>query len=182
VNWDHLVLARISPSYSRVRGRFLRITGPFATRLALRTRKSEIRISKFETILKSKCPKFKTCFLNIWILDFEFVSDFGFRASNFLVRSTRLVRLACLIHAASVHPEPGSNSQINAKNFKSLKATMKFLAHELIHPNFALQNLGGCSILLLLAIARRQNGHGTTTQYCLISIFKEHSMVILLQF
>ena len=31
VNWDHLVLARISPSYSRVRGRFLRVTGPFAT-------------------------------------------------------------------------------------------------------------------------------------------------------
>ena len=27
-----------------------------------------------------------------------------------------VVRLACLIHAASVHPEPGSNSQINLRN------------------------------------------------------------------
>ena len=30
----------------------------------------------------------------------------------------RTVRLACLIHAASVHPEPGSNSQLNVQNFQ----------------------------------------------------------------
>ena len=33
------------------------------------------------------------------------------------------VRLACLRHAASVHPEPGSNSQINQVNPKLLKLT-----------------------------------------------------------
>ena len=30
------------------------------------------------------------------------------------------VRLACLRHAASVHPEPGSNSQNKKNNFKNL--------------------------------------------------------------
>ena len=29
------------------------------------------------------------------------------------IRPTRLVRLACVKHAASVHPEPGSNSHVN---------------------------------------------------------------------
>ncbi|RJO59687.1 hypothetical protein C4546_01200 [Candidatus Parcubacteria bacterium] len=32
----------------------------------------------------------------------------------------RFVRLACLKHAASVHPEPGSNSQIKFLRIKSL--------------------------------------------------------------
>ena len=54
---DHLVLSRISPSYPRLQGRFLRVTNPFA------------------------------------------------------MRQKRRIRLACLIHAASVHPELGSNSQ-----------------------------------------------------------------------
>jgi hypothetical protein len=49
--------------------------------------KLEIRISKLETISKSKYQMFKTLLLSLphfefW--SFEFVSDFGFRASNLL--------------------------------------------------------------------------------------------------
>jgi len=49
--------------------------------------KLEIRISKLETISKSKYQMFKTLLLSLphfefW--SFEFVSNFGFRASNLL--------------------------------------------------------------------------------------------------
>jgi hypothetical protein len=41
-------------------------------------------------------------------------------------RKERLVRLACLRHTASVHPEPGSNSQKKFENHLFIEAEMKF--------------------------------------------------------
>ena len=60
---DYRVLANLSASYPRLRGRFQGVTNSFATRTS------------------------EYCYPNA------------------------LVRLACLIHAASVHPGPGSNPQ-----------------------------------------------------------------------
>ena len=51
----------------------------------------------------------------------------------------RLVRLACLRHAASVHPEPGSNSQNKKNNFKNLNflATNKLTFCSVFKDHFA---------------------------------------------
>ena len=42
--------------------------------------------------------------------------------------SLRTIRLACLRHAASVHPEPGSNSQIKKLFLPLLELTQKIKA------------------------------------------------------
>ena len=64
----HRVLFPLSRDYSRLRGRFPRVTNPFAM--------------PHSQLLSPKRKK-----------------------------KENRIRLACLIHAASVHPEPGSNSQ-----------------------------------------------------------------------
>ena len=80
-------------------------------------RKSEILISKFETIPKSKIPITKTKgILNFIIDSFESVSDFEFRASSlfvlYMARQTIIgyFVLGMAVHAPShrhVHPGRG---------------------------------------------------------------------------
>ena len=84
----HAVLIHLSVSYSTPRGRYLRVTQPFATAHAEREQ------------LKALCLRLKENSLSFQLLAFS-------RSC-----SARAVPLACLRHAASVRPGPGSNPQI----------------------------------------------------------------------
>ena len=81
--------------------------------------KHETRISKpsFAKASEGQANYLKCLLATSKLEERRVVSDFVFRISNFLVLRTS-VRFACIRHTASVHPEPGSNSQeIDKVNF-----------------------------------------------------------------
>ena len=113
---DHRVLSPLSRSYSRFRGRFRRVTHPFATNhcSTVETPNSNIQIPtkfqnsklKFQTNSEFQFVKFQT--FGIWCLGIGIYLNIG--AWDFHCEAMAVL-LACVRHAASVHPEPGSNSQ-----------------------------------------------------------------------
>ena len=95
----HGLLPHLSMSYFPLRGRFLRITHPSAT-LVQSTRITNTTNQQILPIIILQF--FHSAFFIDWV-----ICLLGYLLILVLRTS---VRLACLRHAASVHPEPGSNS------------------------------------------------------------------------
>ena len=86
-----------------------------------------------------------------------------------LSRRTRSARLACIRHAASVRPEPGSNSPLRVVQLRSLQASLKHLFVGLTpakriccaHVQFSRSKL----VLLSVACPSRSRGRKTNVTY-----------------
>jgi hypothetical protein len=94
----HAILPRLSTSYATVKGTFLAYTHPSASDFMPSTKLIIVSSTRYTPKLVNKNKL--TCAVRIT----------RERIINFVL-DTISDRLACLRHAASVHPEPGSNSQ-----------------------------------------------------------------------
>jgi len=103
---DHRVLFRLSPGYARLRGTYLRV--PTSSAMSHLTLVRCAQIFAEQTRIDAEIS-FEPSGPNYVSATFRVRSAF-FRAHLTTVRCD--IRLACLIHAASVHPELGSNSKL----------------------------------------------------------------------
>ena len=94
----HAVLPRLSTSYPTEKGMFPAYTHPSATDFVRSTKITNLCFNCLRQIIKNTV-------VMPWRKQMKRIIIF--------VLHTISVRLACLRHAASVHPEPGSNSQKN---------------------------------------------------------------------
>ena len=72
-----------------------------------------------------RSPTFYTKFLNN-------IFSFNQKLPEFSVKLAA-ARLACVRHAASIHPEPGSNSPLKSTLYQSIKALQKYKLTMILH-------------------------------------------------